>query len=207
MGNNIFQSKNNIGSFREFGYFTKITSLPTSAFQSSSITAITIPSSCTTLGVHCFYGCTKLTEANLHDDITTFGDRCFYNCRLVTVIIPKGVTTIPVSCFGNNSTLESVSIHNQVTSVGASSFSSAKMTIIDYPGSVVSIGNQVHEYGHLVSMIVRASVPPAIGSNVFRYGTTPSSIYVPDGSVDTYKAANGWTSYANKIKPLSEYTG
>lgn len=34
-----------------------------------------------------------------------------------------------------------------------------------------------------------------------------SAIYVPDASVDAYKAATGWSAIASKIHPLSEYTG
>ena len=43
-------------------------------------------------------------------------------------------------------------------------------------------------------------------------GVIPSStfgeevhIYVPDGSVDTYKAAPDWSKYAANIYPMSEY--
>ena len=30
-------------------------------------------------------------------------------------------------------------------------------------------------------------------------------IYVPDELVDSYKVATNWVTYANQIKPLSEY--
>ncbi len=32
-------------------------------------------------------------------------------------------------------------------------------------------------------------------------------IYVPDTSVDVYKSADGWSSQAAKIQPLSTYAG
>lgn len=31
------------------------------------------------------------------------------------------------------------------------------------------------------------------------------TFYVPDESVEAYKAAENWSKYADKIKPLSEY--
>ena len=39
------------------------------------------------------------------------------------------------------------------------------------------------------------------GSNYATIG----KIYVPDNSVDAYKAATNWSQYADRIKPLSEY--
>ena len=35
---------------------------------------------------------------------------------------------------------------------------------------------------------------------------TPKAIYVPDGSVDAYKAAENWSEFADLIKPMSELT-
>ena len=34
---------------------------------------------------------------------------------------------------------------------------------------------------------------------------TVDKIYVPNESVDTYKTATNWSTYADIIKPLSEY--
>lgn len=34
----------------------------------------------------------------------------------------------------------------------------------------------------------------------------PKAIYVPDGSVDAYKAADNWSEFAHLIKPMSELT-
>ena len=44
--------------------------------------------------------------------------------------------------------------------------------------------------------------PPMLETGPF--GNKPL-IYVPDGSVDTYKAAPDWSKYAANIYPMSEY--
>ena len=36
------------------------------------------------------------------------------------------------------------------------------------------------------------------------YGATRKIIYVPDGSVEAYKAADGWSAYANNIHSMNE---
>jgi hypothetical protein len=50
-------------------------------------------------------------------------------------------------------------------------------------------------------MTVEATAPPSLGSNPFRY-ISFEHIYVPSESVDTYKSASGWSTYANRILPI-----
>lgn len=49
------------------------------------------------------------------------------------------------------------------------------------------------------------TTPPVLAADVLP-GSTLSYIYVPDESVDAYKAASKWSGYASKIFPLSQYT-
>ena len=55
------------------------------------------------------------------------------------------------------------------------------------------------------SVICKAITPPSAVNNVFNrfYG----NFYVPDDSVEAYKAASGWSSIAARIFPISEYEG
>ena len=50
------------------------------------------------------------------------------------------------------------------------------------------------------------SVATLASSNSLNVGASLTGIYVPDSLVDSYKAATNWSAYADKIKPLSEYT-
>ena len=52
-------------------------------------------------------------------------------------------------------------------------------------------------------IIIYATTPPAL--NTYDNGNA-ATFYVPDDSVDAYKAASGWSSWASRIKPLSEVT-
>ena len=49
-------------------------------------------------------------------------------------------------------------------------------------------------------------VPPTIGGQWIRYNTI-GKVYVPDDSLEAYKAASGWSYYEERIHPMSEYTG
>ena len=54
-------------------------------------------------------------------------------------------------------------------------------------------------------VICQAVTPPTIGTDNFT-NTNNCPIYVPDASVTAYREASVWVSYADRIKPLSEYT-
>ena len=48
--------------------------------------------------------------------------------------------------------------------------------------------------------------PPTLGSNVFDGCTALDAIYVPAGTEETYKAADGWKAYADKILAIDTGT-
>jgi hypothetical protein len=52
-----------------------------------------------------------------------------------------------------------------------------------------------------LTFIVEA-VTPQTKESWYSY---PENIYVPDGSLEAYKTATGWSDAAAYIKPLSEY--
>ena len=80
------------------------------------------------------------------------------------------------------------------------------LTFVDFPSTVTSIGRHCFfRCSELVTFICRNVTPPTLGGEVFGSTNAALSIYVPDSAVDTYKAASGWTTYASRIKPLSEY--
>ena len=55
------------------------------------------------------------------------------------------------------------------------------------------------------AVILKAKTPPTAVNDVFNRFS--GNVYVPDDSVDSYKAATGWSSIAARILPMSEYTG
>ena len=76
-------------------------------------------------------------------------------------------------------------------------------TTITFPATVKVIGPyadyQIDQGAHL-TIIMEGTEPPMLGTGPFGNKT---HIYVPDGSVDTYKS--GWSNYETNIYPMSEY--
>lgn len=59
----------------------------------------------------------------------------------------------------------------------------------------------------LQTVLLKQETPPNIDATVFTGCSALTSIYVPDDSVELYKQATNWNTYADIIKPISEYGG
>lgn len=137
------------------------------------------------------------------DGNATFKARVDGSLTEVTAEMLQGITTIG-SCAFSISNLTSVTIPNSVTSINDNAFYYCEnLESITIPNSVTNINYYAFQRcGRLTSVTVKATTPPTLGSNVF--SGTPSSlvIYVPAESVDAYKAASGWSNYADKIQAI-----
>ena len=73
---------------------------------------------------------------------------------------------------------------------------------IEIPNSVTNIENGAfYNCTSLSSVTVEATNPPTLGGSTFGIDAN-LTIYVPAESVDTYKAASGWSNYASKIQAI-----
>ena len=78
----------------------------------------------TSLGDHCFNGCSSLTSVSIPSSVTSLGRDCFSWCSsLTSVTIPSSVTSLGDRCFKGCSGLPSVTIPSSVTLLGQDSFS------------------------------------------------------------------------------------
>ena len=57
------------------------------------------------------------------------------------------------------------------------------------------------------ALVLGATTPPNFQESWSAHGDSTQGIYVPDESVDVYKADGLWSEMADKIHPISEYSG
>ena len=79
----------------------------------------------------------------------------------------------------------------------------ANLKSANFP-DVTSIGDWAFYNCGALAEITLGATPPTLGENVFASCEALTSIYVPAESVDAYKAAEGWSAYADKIKPIPQ---
>lgn len=94
-----------------------------------------------------------------------------------------------------------------VITIGQNAFSSCNLRIVDLGTAVNKIDAAAFKSNiHIEKVIIRRTDQRATLSSTNAFSNTGNnlSIYVPDDLVDSYKEATNWSTYASKIKPLSE---
>ena len=174
-----------------------VTSIGESAFLSNQLTNVTIGNGVTSIGESAFSG-NQLTNVTIGNSVTSIGNRAFSDNQLTSVTIPNSVTSIGSEAFFDNK-LTSVTIGNGVTSIGSEAFSNNQLTNVTIGNGVTSIGGGAFfSYTTTIELLkISASAPPTMESSIF--SDKPRRIVVPMASVAAYKAANGWSEYANII--------
>lgn len=121
-----------------------------------------------------------------------------------------GVTNVDSSAFFNCVSLQNIKLPSNTTSLAGTVFQGcSSLESIDIPATVSSIGSNCFvSCPSMQYAIVRAITPPTLGNGTaFGARGTTYPIYVPDESVNAYKAANYWNGefIIDRIKPISEF--
>lgn len=154
------------------------------------------------VGDYAFARCGTLTSATI--DTNSIGSGVFEDCTVLNSInIGSSVTSISNFAFAGCYVLTSIDIPDSVVTIGNNAFAACSgLTSIDIPSGVTTIGKYAfYNCRSLTSVTVNALTPPNIGTSVFS-NTNDCPIYVPAASVDAYKAASGWSGYADRIQPI-----
>ena len=208
-----FNSNTEITSFDEFEKFTGVTFITSSgnnqaingAFQNcTNLKSIALPTSVTVIGDHSFNGCTSLSSISGVDNVTLIARTAFNGVSIKKFVFPK-VEIVYADAF--NGSLAEIVILPKLSIMENTSFRSASsLKLLDCGEELEHI--KPYSFWKLSTnqmvFICRAATPPTLESN--NNMNFCSAIYVPDASVDAYKTATNWATYASKIKPLSEYT-
>ena len=97
--------------------------------------------------------------------------------------------------------LVSMNISNSIVTIGKNAFEEClSLRTVTIPNSVTSIGESAF-WGctSLTSITVNRTTPSALGRGAFD-NTKNCPIYVPSGSVDTYKSE--WSTYESRIRAI-----
>ncbi|MBR3066244.1 MAG: leucine-rich repeat domain-containing protein [Prevotella sp.] len=171
----------------------KVTSIGNHAFLFCyGLTSVTIPNSVTSIGNYAFDGCYGLKKVIVKDIAAwcgiNFGSNPLSyahhlysdeNTEITNLIIPNSVTSIGGSAFSGCSGLTSVTIGSGVTSIGDNAFDG-----VDIPTVISLIENPFKITG-------KTSALRTFTQNTFNNAT----LYVPKGTIDKYKATDGWKDF------------
>jgi len=145
----------------------------------SQITSVVVCDGITKIGKYSFRNCSYLVSLDLPDTLLTLGNSAIY-------VTSKDFTDFHLPC--------------NVVYLDDYSVKLSYVLSIDIPESVSYIGTRAFNYcSKLKTVFCYNSVPPLAGSEIFYSCTTLDAIYVPTGSAEAYKVADGWSTYADII--------
>lgn len=190
------------------GIPNSVESIGSTAFEGcTSLTSITLPNSITGIGNDAFTGCTALVSITLPNRLTQIPAFMFNGCTsLASVTIPASVTGIEDEAFQGCTSLTSISLPSELGYIGEKAFALSGLRSITIPSSTFALrGNAFLGCSALGTVICESERPPHAEGDLFTNSTYPSlpqgfCIKVPAESVDTYKAARGWSQYADYIQ-------
>ena len=181
------------------------TNLGDIAFEDcGDLTSVVIPDNVITIGGEAFRACTNLENCTIGSGVTSIGGYAFYGCNSLTSInIPNSVTSIGTMAFFSCS-FTSCTIGAGIISIGESAFDSCEsLTNVTIGSGVTSIDDYAFLYCKALSSVtINATTPSTLGDGVFSSNASGRKIYVPSASVDVYKAASGWSTYASDIEAI-----
>lgn len=183
-----------------------VTSIGNSAFIACrGLIDMTLPNSIQTIGNSAFQGCIQLSSMSLPNSLQNIGEGAFQGCQnLLYINIPSMLTTISNYAFNECTGLSDIVIPRNVESIGYSAFANCNgASYITIEGTYVTIyGSAFNNCTRLKKITVKSQIPPIMDGAAFE-NTNNCPICVPSGSVEAYKAAEGWSRYASRIQAIS----
>ena len=162
-----------------------VTAIGSDLFYKTSLTAVTIPSSVTSIGKWAFEKCENLTSITLPNTNTTIGDGAFWGCQnLTSITLPNSLTAISERMFYQCSSLTTITIPSSVTSIGEWAFAKCEnLTAITLPPSVSSIGEEAFSGCVYLSSITLPNTLTSIGKRAFHNCLNINSLTIPSSVV------------------------
>ena len=209
-----------IGDYSFYGYsaLKTLTSSPLKSLGRSALEGCGIEnfdfSKIETIGYYALKSCPLVIEDLKIPNLTSLGHNALTG-NITRITDLGSITSLPYGGsafnsnapnFGNRSTLKSIVVPETVTSFQQFC---------------------LYGYNSMDYMVCKPTNPPTLGVGALTYGNISTNnypIYVPDGSVEQevdngdgttstvtktivelYKEASGWSAYADRIRPMSEY--
>ena len=196
-----------------------ITTIGANAFYGClSLLSVVLPETLKTIQSQCFMNCSALQTINIPKSVTSIGTEAFYGCESLIAIDVDTANTIYSSengvlynkkktrliIYPANKQDANYKVNDSTRIVTKYAFwKVSELSSIELPEVLDSIGLAAFAYcTNLTSIKSYAiSAPTKLGNNCF-YGIDKNAcvLFVPAGSIDSYRDANQWKDFLNIVE-------
>ena len=183
-----------------------VSSIGVHAFSNCSrLTSIELPNSVTSIGGYAFYFCTGLTSFEFPNSLTSIGEMAFVCCiGLTSIELPNSLTSNGECAFMGCSGLTSIKFPNSLTSIGKEAFGFCSgLTSIELPNSVTSIDHSAFMGCSGLTSVELPNSVISIGYNAFSECSGLTSIELPNSLTSIGGLAFSFCSNINEVTVLS----
>lgn len=174
------------------------------AFCLSDMRRVSIPKGCTRLGNNSFSTCYNLQEMHIASEVTEIPEWFAYLCQnLQQLTLPQTLVKINEKAFFYCTALRYVELPQRLEYLGEETFAACAFDSIVFPASMRYIGlNCFDECIGVKKIYSLATIPPTCDSGGVGFESMDSQIpvYIPMGTIESYRNAEGWKYFINFIE-------
>ena len=181
-------------------------------YKCVNLKTVSLVTGLVTMGVSAFEGCSSLGSLNIPTTVTLIDDGCFRSCSSLTTININqlSITTLHNSCFSNCTSLNGVQIPTTVTTIEHYSFNncSSWTGVLNLPSNLTSIGSSAFfNCKSLTGALTLPSKITFIGSSAFENCSGFTSLtFNCNISTIEYSTFQNCSSIANAVTIPSNVT-
>lgn len=165
-----------------------------------ALRGLKIPASVKKIGVRAFRGCSALATVSGGEDVEEVGYGAFnstaWDAGLTVGEVYLGKTLYKYA--GSLYADTQITVKDGTVGIAAGAFQGlAHLVGISLPETITNIGSYAFAGTGLISVTVNAATPASLGANALQ--DFAGTVFVPKASIEGYKAADGWNTYAANI--------
>ena len=184
----------------------KVTKVRQNAFREcTALNTVDCPN-VTEIGYSAFVNCTSLISVNCPNANPLSG--AFNKCSALTSVSFPLATRIGDSVFADCTSLSEIYLP-KVTAIDGSGFNKTAINVADFP-ALTYLGGYALANSPLTTLVMRSQTIATM-SNVNALQNTNIAkgtgyIYIPTALIEQYRTASGWSTYANQLRELEQWT-
>ena len=174
-----------------------VTEIGEFAFSECEIlTGLELPENIRTLKQYCFSSTINITELDIPETVDEIGKGLFYRGGLLKASLPDNYSVLPNAIFAACTGIESFVVGNKIEEIEDMAFYWCfGLKEITLGEKLAKIGARVFDGDDKLEKVICLNPVPASGASFEETVYQNASLYVPTGSIDAYRNAEGWKNF------------